>query len=671
MNRAKFSPIVPDIPKILYGGDYNPEQWPEEVWEEDVRLMVEAGVNFISLGIFAWAFLESAPGRYDFSWLRRVLDLLDRNKIGVCMATATASPPAWFTRKFPESRPVNSDGVMLDLGSRQHYCPNSPEYRQYADRLVIRLTREIGSHPAVKMWHLNNEIGCHVQACFCPRCDAAFRSWLLKKYVTLDNLNEAWGTAFWSQHYTDWEQICTPRRMPTFKNPGHFLDYRRFFSEALGSVAWAELAVIRSEGNTLPSTTNGIGFYPPCDYFKWYGPLDVASWDSYPDPVVGLAAARSAAFGHDLNRSMKSGRPFLLMEQVTSQVNWRPVNMLKPPGVMCAQNYQAVARGADACMFFQWRASKAGAEKFHGALVPHYGASGRIFREVKELGQKLKSLDSVVGQSCSSGITLLASWDNRWAVELESKPTQFCYGTILEEIHGICWDLNLMTNIAPPAWEISPDCKLIIAPLCYMLSADEADRLRQFVAAGGILVITYFSGIVDEREHIGLGGYPSMLTDVLGIRVEEWQPYPESQGNTIRWSDGHRSPVSRFAEVLHTTGARVLANYEEDFFAGGPAVTENSFGTGRAFYVSTHLSPAEWRNLISRAADEAGLMAPAQTSAGVEAVQRGNHLFLINHTSTMGSADIGKIAAVELVSGKTADSFIEIEPFGVRVLATT
>ena len=461
--------------------------------------------------------------------------------------------------------------------------------------------------------------------------------------------------------------------MPTLANPGQMLDYRRFFSASLGNVARAEVAVIRSEGNQLPVTTNGIGFWPACDYFDWSEHLDFAAWDSYPDPVDTLAAARYAALGHDLTRSLKRGRPFLLMEQVTSQVNWRPVNMLKPPGVMRAQNVQAVAHGADACMFFQWRASRSGAEKFHGALVPHFGPGGRVFREVKELGTLLSKLDSLVGAHCPAEVTVLCSWANRWAVDLESKPTKFDYSTLVEAVHGALWDLNLPTNFAPPAWAIAEGTKLVVAPLTYLLSDAEAHRLRVFVEEGGVLVMTYFSGVADENEHIGLGGYPAKLTDVLGLRIEEWQPYPEGRGNSLRWDDGRVSQVTKFAEILHLEGARAVAHYDGDFFAGSPAVTVQPFGKGRAWYVSAHLSSDDWRTLFSRIATEAGIATPCRADRGVEILRRvgpnAEFLFAINHNDTLASIEYaGWSGSTDLLTGDTVASQEVLHSRQARVL---
>jgi len=370
------------LPHLAYGGDYNPEQWPEAVWEEDARLMREAGVNLVTVGVFSWARLEPRPGTYDFAWLDRVMDLLHEHGVKVNLATATASPPPWMAREHPESLPVTHEGTRLWPGGRQQYCPSSPVYRASAASLVRRLAERYRDHPALAMWHINNEYGCHVAACYCDVSAADFREWLKRRYGTLDALNAAWGTAFWSQRYSDWEEIVPPRSAPTFPNPTQQLDFQRFTSDALLYDFEMERAIVREATPDIPVTTNFMGFFKPVDYWKWAEHEDVVSDDAYPDPADSQSPALSA-MRYDLMRSLAGTRPWMLMEQTPSQVNWRPWNALKRPGQLRTWSLQAIARGADGVLYFQWRASAAGAEKFHGGAVPHIGTErSRVFREV-------------------------------------------------------------------------------------------------------------------------------------------------------------------------------------------------------------------------------------------------------------------------------------------------
>jgi beta-galactosidase len=663
--------VAPKLPAgLLYGGDYNPEQWPEEVWREDVRLMRAAGVNLVSLAIFSWAKLEPRPGEFNFDWLDRVVDLLWANGVSVCLATATASPPAWLSRAHPESLPVDVNGVRLSPGSRQHYCPNSRAYRAGGARLIGELARRYAAHPAVALWHVNNEIGCHTYECFCDVCAADFRSWLRARYGSLEALNESWGTAFWSQAYGDWEEILPPRKMPTFRNPGQVLDYARFMSGALCDVLAGEVAAIRAVAPEAKVTTNGLAFHRPVDYHRWYREVDIAAWDSYPDPSGGLDEVRAAAFNHDLFRGLRGGQPFMLMEQATTQVNWRPVNALKSDGRMRALSLAAVARGADAVMFFQWRASRAGAEKFHSAMVPHFGPEGRVFREVCALGEDLKKLAGVCGARTPARVALLVSWENRWALELESKPTAFDYAAIVQHYYGALWDLNLGVDVVHPDTPLD-DYALVVAPALYQITRSQAEALRDFVRRGGALIMSYFSGVADERDHIWLGGYPALLQDVLGLAVEEWQPLGAGEDNALSVG-GREVRCEKFCELLHLRGAEVLATYARGFFGGRPAVTRHQHGAGEAVYVATQPERGWLRELLGGLARGRGLAVPMQASPGVEIAVRctgaDEFLFVINHEAAEATVDFQHWSGTDLLAGARCEGATSLEPFGVRVL---
>jgi len=667
--------LCPKLPAgILYGGDYNPEQWPEDVWQEDVRLMREAGVNLVSVAIFAWARLEPRPGEFDFAWLDRILALLWENGISVCLATATAAPPAWLARAHPESLPVEADGTRLSFGSRQHYCLNSRAYRERSAELCRQLGRRYADHPAVALWHINNEIGCHTHACYCDVCAAAFRVYLDSRYENLEALNRAWGTAFWGQIYGDWEEIMPPRKAPTFRNPGQVLDYHRFMSDAMRDILVGEISALRSVAPDAKVTTNGLTFPKPTDYWEWYKHVDIAAWDAYPDPTGGLNEARATAFCHDLFRSLRGGLPFILMEQVTSQVNWRPTNALKAPGQMRALSYQAMARGADGVMFFQWRASKAGAEKFHGAMLPHYGPEGRVFREVRELGAELKKLSRVAGARVASRVALIVSWENRWALEFETKPTQFDYQEILHAFYEPLWELNIAVDMVPPDAELSR-YDVVIAPALYQLSAPQTERLRRFVRGGGALVMTYFSGIVDPQDQVWLGGYPALLQDVLGLAVEEWQPLAPGATTTMAEAGKVKATevtCTKFCEGIDLRGATALTTYRAGIFSGRAALTRHAFGKGEAYYFGTLPASAARTDFFATLLKQRGIEAPIQTDAGVEvAVREGEgrrFLFVVNHQAKEARVHFGKRTGKDLLSGRSCVGSETLEPFGVRVV---
>jgi beta-galactosidase len=664
----------PSLPsKLYYGGDYNPEQWPESVWREDVRLMREAGVNIVSLAIFSWAKLQPAETRFEFGWLDRIMDLLATNGISVCLATATASPPPWLSRKYPEVLPVTADGVVLQVGSRQHYSPSSRVYQKFAATLVRRIAQRYRGHPALASWHINNEYACHLQECHGKDSTVAFRVWLRARYKTLDALNEAWGTAFWSQAYGAWDEIFTPRRAPYHCNPTQCLDFKRFTNDAFLSLYRMEAKILRAATPAISITTNFMGFFKPLDYRDWAGDVDYIAWDSYPDPVDEKAARHAGAVGHDLMRSLKPDRPFVLMEQATSAVNWRPTNLPKRPGIMRLASLQTLARGGDGVMFFQWRASKAGAEKFHSAYLQHVPPEqSRVFAETKALGAELKKLAPIAGSLVKNKVAIVFDWQAWWAVETESKPGRIDYAGWAQTLHRWFYEKNIGVDFVHPGADLTRYA-LVVAPALYLLTAADATNLTTFVTRGGTLLATYFSGIVDQNEHIVLGGYPAFLREVLGLWVEEWCPYPEGRTNGIRFS-GERAThaCDHWCDLLHVEGATTLASYTGDFFAGRPAITRQAHGKGRAYYLGTRPDAAGLDQLLGRISHEAKIKPVLKTIPGVEATLRestaGQFLFLLNHNDRSAKISIGRHRGRDLLTERAAKDTISLPPLGAAVI---
>ena len=618
--------------RFAYGGDYNPEQWPEAVWHEDVELMRLAGVNLVSLGIFSWALLEPAEGEYDFALLDQVIALLHDNGIKVDLATATASPPPWFSTRYPHTLPVDANGVRRSFGARQAYCPSAPEYRTAAAALAGQIAGRFAEHPAVVMWHVNNEYGCHNWHCFCEVSAAAFRAWLQGRYETLAALNEAWGTAFWSQRYTAWEQINPPRAVAynSFANPGQQLDFWRFSSDELLACYSAEADAIRAVA-TQPVTTNFMSFFKPLDYRRWAAELDLVSNDHY---LIGADAdpLQHLAMSADLMRSLAGGRPWLLMEHSTSAVNWQPRNFAKPPGQLRRNSFQHIARGADGALFFQWRASRAGAEKFHSGMLPHAGTDTKVWREVVELGANLQAIAEVTGSRVEQpAVALLFDWASWWAAELDSHPCADVDPMAeARRWHHALWERNVGVDVIGPADDLSR-YRLVIVANQYLLDDAAAAALSAFAEGGGTVLATYFSGIVDEHDHIRLGGYPGALRELLGVRVEEF--FPLAPEETIELTGLGTGRV--WSELGRVTDAEVVASYTCGPVAGSPAITRRAAGAGHAWYVGTQL--VRVGELLGQMLGEAGVrpVVPA-LPAGVEAVRRigaqASYLFVINHT---------------------------------------
>ena len=622
-----------DSSSIRYGGDYNPEQWPAEVWDEDVRLMRGAHVTSATVGVFSWARLEPRPGEYTFGWLDDVLERLHRGGIRVILATATASPPAWLARQHPESLPVTREGTRLAFGSRQQYSPSSSAYRTHAMRLVRVMAERYGSHPAVEAWHVGNEYGCHVTHSYDDESAQAFRGWLAERYGTIAALNEAWGTAFWSQEYGDFDEVGVPAAAPADTNPAQLLDFDRFSSDALLSLHREESAILREVSPQVPLTTNFMGFFKGADYWRWAEHVDVVSDDAYPDPNDPEALVRLSA-SRDLMRSLGGGRPWLLMEQATSAVNWRDRNAPKPAGMNRLHSLNAVARGADGICYFQWRQSKAGAEKFHSAMLPHHGEHSRIHREVQGLGRELSQLDEIVDTTVDARVAMVFDWDSWWALEQRAVPAQRDYvETVLAWYAG--FQRRGVSVDFVRAGASTERYDLVVAPLLQVASPQALEELAQVPGRGATLVVTYQSGILDTRLHAYLGGYlggaGSALQRALGVAIEEFAPLEQATTATALEGD-LAGEAADWQEVLEVADAEVLSAFGDGFAAGLPAITRRAEGEGAGWYVATQPSEALLDGLVDRWLAEAGIApAFAQPLSGVETVQRGPFTFVGNH----------------------------------------
>ncbi len=652
---------------ILYGADYNPEQWSETTWLDDMRLMKLANVNIVSINIFSWASLEPSPDHYQFDQLDRIMDLLAQHNIFADLATATASPPTWMSRLYPDILPVTRDGKRLSHGSRQHYCPNSPSFRRKSAELVRHLAERYQTHPALKMWHVNNEYGCHVSRCYCDICAVAFRTWLQNRYQTLDALNSAWGTDFWSQWYYNWEDILPPRITPAQNNPGQTLDYQRFMSDSLLACYLTEAAILREITPAIPITTNFMVAFKPVDYFAWAPHLDIISIDTYPPHT---SPPWETAFTHDLMRSLKHGQPHLVMEQSPSQVNWMPQNPHKRPGQMRLQSLQAVAHGADGIMFFQWRQSKAGAEKFHSAVVPHEGSEhGRIFQQAAHLGAELQCLSAnVVGSRITAQAAILMDWQNWWTVEYLPGPSdRLHYWEHIKHYYRPLHELNIAVDIISPDSDLST-YRLVVAPLLHMLRPGVSYNLAQFVERGGTLLVTFFSGIVDQHDHVVLGGYPAELRKLLGIHIEEFDPLTKEMTNSILIEDGPLKgtyPCTLWGELIHLEGAQAIGVFASDYYANGPALTVHQYGQGQAYYLATHPSNELIAKLMQQLCQAASIAPVLYVPAGIEVTRRlrsdGRALyFLLNHNNTPEQIDLPQGTFTSLLTSNEIEGKITI-----------
>jgi beta-galactosidase len=660
--------IDADRARFAYGADYNPEQWSPEVWREDARLMREAGVNLVAINIFGWAALEPLPGQYDFSALDAVIEVLHEHGIGINLGTGTSSPPAWLSAEYPESLPTMADGTTRAFGGRQAFCPSSPVFRERAVMLVEQVARRYGSHPAVKLWHVSNEIGCHNAHCYCAVSAAAFRVWLRARYETLDALNTAWGTAFWSQKYAAWEHIQTPRLTVATGNPSQALDFMRFSSDELLAQYRAEESVLRAHSD-VPVTTNFMvtAHIRNQDYWSWAPHMDVIANDHYLDNRL-VDSRAELSFAADATRGLAGGGPWMLMETSTSAVNWQPRNIAKAPREMIRNALTHVARGADGISFFQWRASLQGSEKFHSAMLPHAGVDTKVWRESVELGLTLEKLTEVAGSRVVTDVALVFDWQAWWGTDLDSHPSaDVGYLDQVHEIYAALLAEGFTVDILAPGAPLDGH-RLLVVPSLYLVSDADASRISDFVAGGGHVVITYFSGIVDEDDRVRPGGYPGAFRDLLGVSSEEF--FPVDPAVTLALSNG--STASTWTEWVHLRGAEAIAVFDDGPLPGVPAVTRNSFGDGEAWYAATRLDAGALRGLVATAARRAGVVIPPTPLEGVELVRRrgatASYLFAINHTDSPVEL---AAAGTELITDDAVTGSLTVPAGEVRVVRET
>lgn len=628
--------------RLAFGGDYNPEQWDESVWKEDDLLMRWAHVNLATVGVFSWALLEPEEGRYDFGWLDAHLERLHANGVAVDLATPTASPPPWFTLAHPDAMPVTAEGVRLSHGSRDTYCLAAPAYRQACVRIASALAERYGEHPAVAMWHVHNE---YATVCHCDHAAAAFRVWLRARHGTLDALNDAWGTAFWSQRYGSWEQVLPPRATQWHRNPGLALDYRRFWSDlALGAYREQRDAIRARTTADRPVTTNlMLPGYQVLDLWAFGREVDVVGIDHYP-AEPGPGAAADIAFGADRARSFGGGKPWLLVEQGANTVYTADRTLPKEPGDILRHTLAHIARGSEGAMFFQWRQSRAGAEIWHSAMVPHAGPDSRVFREVTDTGAVLTRLAEVAGSVVRARAAVLHDADCWWALDGQGLPSaSLDYPAALRRAHRALWDAGITADFAHPADPGLDRYQLLIAPALFLLSDAAARALRAYVHAGGTLLVQHFAGVVDERHHARLGGYPAEpLRRALGVRVEEYRPLPA--GATLPLSDG--STASEWSELLRLASpAEAVTTYAEGPLTGHPALTRCPHGAGTAWYAATRLDDTAYAALLARLLTDSAVHPEVPLPPGVEAIRRHSPtdptlswLFLLNHTPTPTTA---------------------------------
>ena len=683
---SKTEPIIPGrarfrCDRVYHGGDYNPDQWPEAVWEEDARLMRLAGVNIATLPVFGWQALNPAEGVFEFAWLDRVIEGLDSAGIDLCLATATASQPAWVDQKYPDVLAADELGRVRPHGNRHTFCPNSSNYRRLSADLARAVATRYGRHPRLKLWHVNNEYGgSWPNYCYCPRCASAFREWLRARHGSIDALNRRWNTAFWGHAYDDFAQIEPPYANGEGSIQALRIDWRRFHTTSLLACYQNEAAVLREVTPEVPITTNLMGPFFSLNYREWAPHLDVVSWDSYPmwdDPPA------TTAFRHALMRGLRDGEPFLLLEQSPSHQNWASSCRLKRPGELRQLSYQAMAQGSDSVMYFQWRQSRGGIEKYHGAVLEHHGRpEARVFQEVSALGAELAALGAAtLGGRVAARVAVIFDWESWWALAASSGPRRdLDYLAEVLPYYAALHAAGIQTDVVGLDGDLGR-YDVVIAPWTTMMTEAQATRIEARVRIGASFVATHFTARVDENDLVHDGGAPGPLRALLGLTVEEYDALPAGATNGVRFdADGAEASVSFLCERLWLHGAKPLARYTGDFYAGEPAVTVNAFGLGRAYYVAAKLEPAALSTFLRSLCTDHGIGSPLADGVappeGVEATVRARPghaplLYLINHATADREIALPPGAHRDLIAGREHRGRVTLRPRGVLVLQPT
>ncbi len=668
MNREKKS-------FILYGGDYNPDQWDDLTIEKDMQLFQKAGVNTVTLPVFSWAKLEPEEGIYRFEWLDKILQKLWDNGIHVFLSTPTSAQPAWMSARYPEILPVDIAGRKRTHGMRVFYCVNSEKYRERAAAIATAMAERYQDYPGLLGWHVANEYGTY---CYCENCQRKFRSWLQKRYQTLEKLNDRWNTSFWGRVFTSFEEVMLPTELNDDYRfqPAIQLDYLRFVTDSTIECYENEAKILKKATPELPVFTNISGFIKKINQFEMVPHMDMAGWDNYPAP----ADKRSfPALKHDIMRACKDGQSYYVVEQSPNQQNWQPYNKLKRPGEVRKIAYQGLAHGSDSCLFFQMRQSAAGQEKFHGAFISHSGRDDtRIFRECSTLGMELKKLSGTFENARTQAqVGIFFDWDNWWALELSSGPTKDM--NYLEQVHYYYkpfYEQNIPVDIIKQSSDLSK-YKIIVAPLLYMVKEGVAKRIENFVREGGTFIATYMTGYVDENDRCVYGAYPGELRDLLGIWVEEVDALCPDEKNRIRNIENENGIQTTYecgflCDILHADTVKVLAEYEEDFYRGMPAVTVNDYGNGKAYYLGTQVAEEYLASLIAKLCEEKQIASRfgfwGQIEITARRNEKGEFIFVINHGQTTGEIDLGNLKYRNLLKNEVYTGKTKIAPSDVYVL---
>jgi beta-galactosidase len=643
---------------------YYPEHWPAERWPVDARMMREAGLTYVRIGEFAWAQIEPEEGRLDWAWLDGAIETLAGAGLQIVLGTPTAAPPAWLVRKYPEVLPVDREGRVREFGSRRHVCPSSRVYHNMTRHIVRSMAERYGKHSNLYAWQIDNEFGCHDTArCYCERCCEEFHRWLESRYHTLEALNDAWGTVFWSQKYTDWRQIRPPYLAVTEQNASHALDYYRFSSDAWVAYETLQVELLSELSPGKPVSHNYMGNFQDLDYHKLAEPLDWVTWDSYPTGYAEVNAPQLyspedvrpalahdvgdpyvTGFCHDLTRGIKGtsahGRPFWVMEQQCGNINWASYNTGLRPGAVRLWTWHALASGADAVVYFRWRACLYAQEQMHSGLLRHDASPAQGYLEVAGMAGERALMDEVAAHPHTAEVAIFNDYEDLWALQLQPHRQDFTYQRSQFRRYRALQRWGVATDLVSPGANLSR-YKLVFATPAILVSDERGRALASYVEGGGFLVMGVRSGFKTESNVVTDRPLPGALRELAGVTVKDWHALPPGIEYGIRLdADMHQATV--WAERLEPgAGTAVRARYTGGPWSGDAAMTLRSFGAGQVAYVGWHPSPGTALSVIGGLLRVAGIERLEQPlPEGMVFARRGPYRLLFNFAEGSQRAEI-------------------------------
>jgi beta-galactosidase len=660
---------------------YYPEHWPEERWATDAAQMRALGLDIVRIAEFTWAKLEPAQGRFDFGWLDRAIDVLAGAGLAIVLGTPTVCPPNWMLAADPDILPVDAEGRRRNHGGRRHYCPNNGAYRAHCRRIVTALAERYGRDARVVGWQIDNEFGGgSTGRCYCPVCVGAFQAWLQRRYGTLDALNEAWATVFWSQTYTAWEQVAAPILQLNQPNPSHALDYRRFSSDSIISFAREQVEVLREHAPDHWTTTNLMGLFADLDHFDLSAVFDFVTWDSY--PTGNLERWEAACYGdeprpadgrpyaydvgdpyvtglaHELTRGFLA-RPFWVMEQQAGHINWGRLNPAPREGTVRLWTWHALATGADTSVYFRWRACLFAQEQYHSGLLHHDASPDLGYREVASLAPGREAMARVAGVPSGARVALLYSYDDLWALELQPHRAGFSCLRLVFAWYRALARLGIAVDLVPASARQREATgqrplaayRVIVAPTLHLSDDAGVAELTTWVEGGGRLLLGVRSGFKTPSNRVTPEPLPGALRALAGAVVTDWHGISPGVVYPVAWQGVPglgAAETAVWAEALAPdAGTSVLARYPSGPFAGAAAVTEHATGAGSVVYLGVHPALDVCAALLARAADAAGIECLAAPDAmlpdGLLAVRRGGEAIVLNFTDGPISARVGGV----------------------------